>query len=65
MGFPKSYDDTKYAGRRAKEMCQGKDLKGNPCTNRSVKGRSLCGHCIDRAAAEEQKTRESHRDEKK
>jgi hypothetical protein len=65
MGFPKDYDDSKYAGRRQKETCQGKDLKGKPCLNKAVKGRSLCGHCIDRAAAEEQKTREAHQAEKK
>jgi hypothetical protein len=65
MGFPKSYDESKYAGRRQKETCQGKELNGSPCMNKAMKGRSLCGHCIDRAAAEEQKAREAPRGEKK
>lgn len=65
MSFPKSYDDSKYAGRRAKEECHGKNLDGTPCLNKAVRGRNLCGHCIDRVAAEEQKTREAHHAEKK
>lgn len=66
MGFPKDYDNTRYAGRASKETCHGTNPEGQPCTNRAVRGRNLCGHCIDRSAAEEQKTREgAHESAKK
>lgn len=58
MGFPKSYDDTQYKGRASKEMCHATLDDGTQCTNKAVKGRNLCGHCIDREAAKEQKSRE-------
>lgn len=59
MTFPKDYNDKKYSGRRHKAECKGTALDGTPCANTAVRGKSLCGHCLDRNAAEEMKSREA------
>jgi len=61
MSISKNYNDTKYKGRAQKEACQGKLENGEPCPQKRIRGKSFCGHCLERQAAEEQRQHEQKR----
>jgi hypothetical protein len=61
----KIYDDSKYKGRAQKEACRAILPDGTQCTQKRIKGQDLCGMCMERAAAQEQKDREAAQTTKK